>query len=165
MSTPKVKKDLGRLEAANKIMPIIGPADSRIEVVNNYLWVSWFSSWEGKAIRKRWHMRSGSSWYPTWYNKWPAGGTSMVATAQLIRWIKDEPVYSLRAWRHWCSDSVKLLQLNDLKILEDAGYPKEMTCVLCDKAIAPGDAFDWWDYDGKSGPCCYHGDGCRQIKK
>ncbi len=65
-------------------------------------------------------------------------------------------------WEYWASPNVKLCGSETLAMLRQVGWPEHATCVLCGRTPTAG--LDWWDLDGKSGPCCSFRNpgGCQQ---
>jgi len=114
------------------------------------------------TISRRWQCR-GNDWYPVWANKYPGGGTSLIATSQLIRWCRGQPVLPISSWRGWAHRKVNLLPSHAVDELARSGYPLSVDCVLCGRSIVH--PMDWWHLNGVSGPCCSHRNGCRQKIK
>lgn len=129
---------------------------------------SW-NAWGEVMLHLAW-ITSGQSFYPTWSQRFCHGGTVTTALAQLVRWVRGQPVLPLGTWRYWCSEKVGLGRRPNgasngaelLRVLEEGGYPHVATCCLCGRTPLP--RFDWWHLKLVSGPCCDYGDeaGCRQ---
>lgn len=135
-------------------------ADTRVELRSGRVYVCWRTH-SGEEMARPWACR-GQSCYPVWYRHWAHGGTCCTALAQLVRWLRDQPVLPLSTWRYWCTPTVLLARDRGqdlLSVLHSGGYPDEARCCLCDERVS---SFDWWSLDGVSGPCCNHNEGCRQ---
>lgn len=135
-----------RLKVANAALSTFSIA--QIERRKGGFYVTWTLG--DKTTSKRWMCR-GQDFYPVWSHKYPGGGTSTTALAQLIRWCRNQPVLPISTWKHWASDNVKLVTQDTIDMLLDGGYPSEVKCVRCGK---PPVGLDWWSLDGVSGPCC-----------
>lgn len=126
-------------------------------------WVVEWVDWRGRRHRRRWTTNSGSSFWPTWSNKWPHGGTCCMALSQLIRWLQCRPVLGIDTWAYWVGPAIKLADPKIIEILTKGGYPVDQTCILCGKAINPqSDGLDWWDLKDVSGPCCRRINKCQE---
>lgn len=149
---------MSRLDAANESIKFLEPS-AFISRRKGGFYVTW-----GRCpiVTRRWSTRSG--FYPPWSRKWPGGGTSITALAQLLRWNQGRTVLPLSTWRYWGSERVWLFgehARQAVNALAAAGYPDTPVCVLCNRWLS-GHGFDWWDLDGKEGPCCRWDEGCRQ---
>jgi hypothetical protein len=113
------------LVVANKVLALFSV--STIERRKGGFWVCWELG--GKRTEKRWSCR-GQDFYPVWSHKWPNGGTACTALSQLIRWVKGQPVLPLYSWRLWASERCKLLSVEAIDILDAAGYPTDVSCVV-----------------------------------
>jgi hypothetical protein len=93
------------------------------------------------------------------YGNHGMGGTSAMAVGQLIRWYRNQSRLPIDSWRYWASDTIKLCSLDTVALLEDSTYsdPKKVCCVLCGSSKVG----DWWNLNGKTGPCCHMG-RCRK---
>ena len=121
-----------------------------------------FVQWRyGEQQWKRRWMCKGQDFYPVWSHRWPHGGTATVALSQLVRWAGGRPVLPLGSWRHWSAPSVGLVAKQTVILLESAGYPEKVPCVLCGIILNGG--LDWWSLDGVTGPCCGMRNGCKQA--
>ena len=120
--------------------------------------VKWRTDLQGEVSR-RWECRD-SDFYPVWNREWPHGGTAIRAVAQLLLWVKGQPVFPIAIWKHWASEQVRLATPETLKILTEGGYPQYADCVLCDNRITG--SMDWWHCHDLIGPCCSNNRGCRQ---
>lgn len=132
-----------------------------IEIFESRYFVSW-DGHGGERVIKRWQLRSGQSFYATWSDEYPGGGTSMTALSQLVRWIQGRPVLPLSTWEYWAGESCKLARGRGQEMVErlkHAQYPETTHCVLCGRVL---DGLDWWCLDGISGPCCPGTSGCEQ---
>lgn len=147
-----------KLETANRVLATFAKS-TRIERRKGGWFVCWKNSL-GIKMTRRWSTAHGSSFYPTWYNRWSRGGTSVTALAQLIRWLQNRPTLPICTWEMWAGDNYKLVPNDAIQLLRSGGYPEKATCVLCHKIIEGG--FDWWSLNGVSGPCCGWTNGCKQ---
>jgi len=152
------------LIAANKVL--FSFSISTIERRKGGFWICWELG--GNKTEKRWLCR-GQDFYPVWSNKWPNGGTACTALSQLIRWLRGQPALPIASWRYWTSERCKLLKPEAVDILELAGYPTLVPCVLCGRMIgwasSEDTGLDWWHLNKVSGPCCRYTKGCRQKPK
>lgn len=149
------------LNAANKALDCFAPGTSIVVKRRVGVCVEW-TQHSGKQFSRRWQTQRGQDFYPTWYRHWGHGGTATTALAQLVRWMQGKPILPLATWRHWTGERVYLGQKRGpecVSILEAAGYPETVNCVLCGVELR---GLDWWSLDGVSGPCCSWTAGCRQ---
>lgn len=144
-------KATSKLEIANAILKTFAPNTS-IEKGQNGWVVSW-TTHRGKKISRRWQASTKGSFYPSWYHRWPHGGTACTALAQLVFWLRDEPVLPLSTWRYWVK--LKLGSQSTLDLLAQAGWPETPVCVKCGNLIPEGVSFDWFNLANTSGPGCY----------
>lgn len=114
-------------------------------------WFTWES--RGKRVCRRWVASSAGSDFPKWYHHAPFGGTCCRAFTQLMRWCRDDPVIPLRCWRYWCSPTVNL-GAAALPLIESAGWPENVPCIGCGRAILPSERFDEYDRGNVCGPGC-----------
>jgi hypothetical protein len=139
---------LKRLETANQVINLLMPS-TRLLVQSDHICVEWKTS-KG-IVCKQWQTHKGS-FFPTWSEKFPTGGTVTTAIAQLINWVRDKPCLPIQTWRYWCGDSVRMRPLVILDILDRAGYPSEFRCVFCGKKDGQ---MDWYTFNKQSGLGCY----------
>lgn len=135
------------LNAANRVLQYFAP-ETTIQHKKHGLYINWNSSYLGK-VSKKW-MTKGQDFYPPWNNIWPHGGTACIALSQLIRWIQNKPVFPLSTWHYWTTDTIALLSVDAVKVLQDAKYPEKIDCVLCHTPIES--AMDWYSCNGITGP-------------
>lgn len=147
-----------KLVAANEVVKSL-VRTAEIERRKNGFYVSWICIGSMKQVTRRWQTR-GQSFYSVWHDLWPAGGTSMTALSQLVRWCGGKPVLPISTWQYWASERVKLIDPATVEVLRLAGYPELAKCVLCKQDITVG--MDWWSLDGVTGPCCGPRNGCKQ---
>jgi hypothetical protein len=149
-----------RLAAAQQILDIIAPT-TKIITDRPGIYIQW-EQHRGVVMLRRWQLNRGSDSYPVWYGKWGHGGTCTQALAQLVRWLQNKTVLPLSSWKYWTGESVALGQQRRAEIvpiLQEAGYPEIVNCVLCNK---PTEGLDWWHLNKVVGPCCGMSRGCRQ---
>ncbi len=130
----------------------------QIDHKSNGIYVSW-PDYRGGMVTRRWQCR-GNSFYPVWHNKLPCGGTATIALSQLVRWVQEKTILPLRTWHYWASERCHLLKASKVALLEEAGYPVRVNCVLCGNVIENG--LDWWYLKKVQGPCCADWSGCKQ---
>ncbi len=153
-----------KLESANQALECFAEGTRLDLVTGQGVVVTWKQS-SGKLMSRRW-ATCGQSFYPTWHYHWGHGGTATTALAQLVRWIRGQPVLPMATWRMWVGDRCQLARSRDfecLQALRDGGYPEVANCVLCEQPITGG--MDWWYLDKVSGPCCSMHSGCKQKGK
>lgn len=92
----------------------------------------------------------------THYSGYGMGGTMATALAMLTHWLRDEPHVSIRTWRYWCSDTVKIGPTEIVSVLEKSSYDEMTKCVLCGKETQNT---DWWSDEKRRliGPACWGG--------
>lgn len=138
-----------RLEISNKIIALLMPK-TRLFVRNHRIWVEWVIM--RSLTTKQWQTSRGS-FYPTWSNKFPTGGTYTVAIAQLINWIRDRPCYPIQTWEYWFGNNVGMDGREEiLPLLQSSDYPKEMKCYFCGRTDV---RFDWYSFGKRSGIGCW----------
>lgn len=149
---------INTITAANHALMSFIPR-AQIEHRTGGIYVVWNAG--DKTFSRRWQCR-GQDFYPVWHRHryWGPGGTATTALSQLVRWCQGKPVLPIASWRHWASETCRLLPVDAVKDLLAAGYPEHADCVLCGETITRG--LDWWSLDGVSGPCCSWRSGCRQ---
>jgi hypothetical protein len=150
---------MNNIETANRVLNSFANG-ARIEKRSGGWYVCWSTS-RGSDSR-RWQTRSGQDFYPTWSHKWIGGGTSCTALAQLIRWLRGQPVLPISTWQYWSTETVKLVSPEAVEMLRAGGYPVHANCVLCGQQVT---SLDWWNLNGVSGPCCGWTSGCRQNQE
>lgn len=168
---------LDRLEAANKALKLfpIGKLfqfeivttpfkDDRVPAKRLAVWYSDYwnkgTREEPKKVSKIWVFQCSGSHYPSF--SLPTGGTMTNFLANLVLWIKGKPTMPLTVFEFWGTPNYGLFRDSEkgdhttevVKILEEAGYPREVKCVVC-KQKPKG--LDWWSDDKKAGPCCSYG--------
>lgn len=147
-----------RLEIANQVLVFLHPEQQlQLTVKNNRVCARWRNSkgWSEKL----WLCRSGS-FYPSINRQISAGGTRIVATSQLVRWVQGKSCLPIQQWLFWCSDLIGLHPKEKiLPLLESSDYPKEYECVWCK---AKGDIIDWYTIGRKEGAGCFN--QCEPIK-
>jgi hypothetical protein len=141
-----------RIAVANNVLCSFAPA--YIEKTKTGYYISW-NSYKSN-IRKRWAVRSGQDFYPTW--RFPFGGTSAVALSQLIRWLRNQAVLPITSWYYW--STIGLLKPVYVDYLRLNDYPTIATCVLCQREL--NGSLDWWHLNKITGPCCHYYEGCKQ---
>lgn len=147
-----------RVETANRVLATFAK-ETHIEIHRGGIYVCW-STHRGEKYSRRW-MTRGQDFYPVWHRSWGHGGTASTALAQLVRWIRNQPVLPIATWRYWAGDKCRLIRDGDAAgILLAGGYPEHAHCVLC--GLRLDGAFDWWSLDKVSGLCCGWNNGCRQ---
>lgn len=140
-----------RLEVANAALMCFAK-QTWIEPGPSGLVVCWID-FRDEKWRRRWQVRSGQDFYPTWHRHWGHGGTCCTALSQLVRWVRGKPVFSLDVWRYWAGPTVALGRPRGdylVEALRAGGYPERVPCVLCGKVIEG--RFDWYSNNGFSGP-------------
>lgn len=150
-----------RVAMANRVLDCFAEGTILSHVPGQGVVVSW-RRYDGELIFRRWATR-GQDFYPIWNRHWGHGGTACTALAQLVRWIKGQPVLPLSTWRYWFGDKCQLARDRGdegIRALIHAEYPDVALCVLCRQPITGG--MDWWSLDGVTGPCCGWTTGCRQ---
>ena len=127
---------LERLKPASEVACLLAKGTEIIAEPSGHVGVLFL--YHEVAFSRRW-MTRGQDFYPVWKRMWSGGGTSMTALSQLVRWCKGAPVLSLSTWRYWCSSTVALLELGQIKPIEAAGYPESVPCVLCGRSFRAAD--------------------------
>lgn len=143
---------LRRLEAANAVLSFFA-VDTRLSLEQGSIRVHFRR--QNQPVVKKWTVRGGQSFYPTWYAQWSHGGTAATALAQLVRWVQHRPVLPLCSWEFWAGARCKLFRESGeevLTILRRFSYPEHVECVRCGLPIKPQQSLDWWCLDGVSGP-------------
>lgn len=151
-----------RLDAANSALQFFAK-ETRLELRNGRVWVTWDRWDKTGTISKQWQVRSGQSFYPVWSRIWPHGGTCTTAMSQLVRWVQGKPVLPISSWQYWCSDKILIARERGPELVDlllSNGYPEHVSCVLCKTTIEG--SLDWWNLGKVSGPCCGWTSGCRQ---
>lgn len=146
-----------RLRAANQALSLF-TRSTRMEWRRGRGWVVIWNNSSGELVSRRWQRQRGSH-YVTWYRSWGHGGTCMEAMFQIVQWLNHLPVLPLGTWKYWTSKSVAIARERGqelVDVLEAAGWPTRVHCVVCAKEITT--RLDWWDSDGLEGPCCMFGD-------
>lgn len=146
-----------RLAPANEALASFAH-ETQIRIGPRGVRVAWTTC--GQSFERRWMCRGGQDTYPVWYRRWGHGGTACAGLAQLIRWVRGQPVVPIGTWRRWAAEQIKLLPVEAVEKLSAAGWPAIASCVLCGVELLQG--FDWWSLKGVSGPCCNWTCGCRQ---
>ena len=98
-------------------------------------------------------LRPGDRAWPTFrYGRFGMGGTTAMATAQLVRWCRGMTRRGRKCWSYWVSDTVGLGSIDTLVLLGQYGYfdDKMNACVGCG---AP-EPTDWYSLGGVTGPMC-----------
>ena len=151
-----------RIQVANEVLKCFAPGTS-LRLESGYVLVEWTNHRGPQS--KRW-MTRGQDFYPVWHHSWGHGGTASTALAQLVRWVRGQPVLPISTWQYWSGDRVALLRQGNgqmaIQTLLDAGYPSQAACVLCGNNIVGG--MDWWSLKGVTGPCCDMRSGCKQER-
>lgn len=137
-----------KLKAANETLEIFAPGSKLLWIPGRGLHLEWKRG--ENTICRRYQLLNRSSHYPIWHKKWPHGGTACLALFQLVRWLQDKPCLSIRQWRYWAGNPVRLGDHRMVDILLAAGYPEAVECVFCGRQIVG--QFDWFNDGSLSGP-------------
>jgi hypothetical protein len=131
-----------------------------------------YLSWDGHDGREsaRWDAPEGSH-FPTWFRtRGPWGGTRCWAYDQLVRRLLGKATEPLGSWRGVIAGPAKLAGERGPRVLDAlvaAGWPEEVPCHLCGKAVTrSGDWFTTGEKGRrKSGPSCSMSDCRREAKE
>lgn len=149
-----------RLEVANQVLEYFeGGYEFHLGINRNKaLTLSWAVN--EKLTTRMWMTQRGS-FYPTWSDICPTGGTHITAIAQLVNWIRDRPCLPIQSWRYWTSSTVGMKNGGRiLPLLENSDYPKENRCYFCGSKSS---RLDWYYFNKKhSGLGCLP--ECQEIK-
>ena len=159
MKEKPIKLDSNKIETANLVLQSLA-SDTRIEKRKGGYFIVWKQWNTSKEVAKKWACRQGQDFYPIWHDQWAHGGTACTALSQLIRWLQNKPVFPICTWQYWTSKTVNLLPEASIALLQTAGYPEYVNCVLCNQQIKKD--IDWWSLKKISGPCCGWNSGCKQ---
>lgn len=147
-----------RLAEANVAMQFFQPEIVLSRAANGRLWLA-YATPNYSARRAAVLTRDGSS-LACRYGALGMGGTCAAATAQLIRWVRDETRLPLFTWEYWCGDSVRLADDHGsalLAFLQASSYvdAAKSTCIFCGSERIG----DWYGPPFVQGPGCW-GQAC-----
>lgn len=102
-------------------------------------------------------LRSDGQYPQFGYYKRPCGDTGLIASVQLIRFVRSLPRLPIYpTWDYWASERVQLCSDDTIEALRKSDYSEMTACVLCGRDDWKR-GVDWWCRDRLTGPCCSFG--------